>query len=42
MHNYKGQDKCLECDFLYIGDDFDNTVKTFDPETGRFLGSFVP
>ena len=42
MHNYKDQDKCLECDLLYIGDDFDNTVKTFDPETGTFLGTFVP
>src|SRR3954447_6103732 len=29
-------------DYLYIGDGFDNTVKTFDAETGRFLGSFVP
>ncbi|WP_394138816.1 YncE family protein [Cytobacillus oceanisediminis] len=28
-------------DFLYIGDGSDNTVKTFDPETGEFLGSFV-
>ncbi|WP_235676720.1 hypothetical protein [Bacillus mycoides] len=28
-------------DFLYIGDGSDNTVKTFDAETGRFLGSFV-
>ncbi|WP_397538658.1 hypothetical protein [Rummeliibacillus pycnus] len=28
-------------DFLYIGDGFDNTVKTFEAETGRFLGSFV-
>ena len=42
MHNHKDQDKCLECDLLYIGDGFDNTVKTFDPETGRFLGTFVP
>jgi DNA-binding beta-propeller fold protein YncE len=32
--------KCRN-DFLYIGDGFDNTVKTFDAETGRFLGSFV-
>ncbi len=42
MHNHKDQDKCFECDSLYIGDGFDNTVKTFDPETGRFLGTFVP
>ncbi|MGG0658650.1 hypothetical protein [Rummeliibacillus pycnus] len=28
-------------DFLYIGDASDNTVKTFDAATGRFLGSFV-
>ncbi|MDN3018910.1 hypothetical protein PH210_22310 [Paenibacillus sp. BSR1-1] len=28
-------------DYLYIGDGFDNTVKTFDAETGRFLGRFV-
>ncbi|MGX9134864.1 hypothetical protein ACWV26_10845 [Rummeliibacillus sp. JY-2-4R] len=28
-------------DFLYIGDGSDNTVKTFDAKTGRFLGSFV-
>jgi DNA-binding beta-propeller fold protein YncE len=32
----------LRNDFLYIGDGSDNTVKTFDAETGRFLGSFVP
>jgi DNA-binding beta-propeller fold protein YncE len=31
----------LRNDFLYIGDGSDNTVKTFDAETGRFLGSFV-
>jgi len=29
-------------DYLYIGDGFDNTVKTFDVESGRFLGRFVP
>ena len=29
-------------DYLYIGDGFDNTVKTFDAESGRFLGNFVP
>ncbi|WP_077212528.1 NHL repeat-containing protein [Bacillus dakarensis] len=29
-------------DYLYIGDGFDNTVKTFDAESGRFLGRFVP
>ena len=28
-------------DYLYIGDDLDNSVKTFDAKTGRFLGSFV-
>ncbi|HWI49314.1 MAG TPA: hypothetical protein VNU45_13935, partial [Rummeliibacillus sp.] len=28
-------------DYLYIGDGSDNTVKTFDANTGRFLGSFV-
>ncbi|WP_410984358.1 hypothetical protein [Bacillus cereus] len=28
-------------DYLYIGDGNDDTVKTFDAETGRFLGSFV-
>ena len=28
-------------DYLYIGDDTDNSVKTFDAKTGRFLGSFV-
>ncbi|WP_342042135.1 hypothetical protein [Bacillus sp. OTU2372] len=32
----------LRNDFLYIGDGSDNTVKTFNAETGRFLGSFVP
>ncbi|MEH7612079.1 Vgb family protein [Gottfriedia acidiceleris] len=31
----------LRNDFLYIGDGSDNTVKTFDAKTGRFLGSFV-
>ncbi|WP_129690884.1 hypothetical protein [Gottfriedia acidiceleris] len=31
----------LRNDFLYIGDGSDNTVKTFDGKTGRFLGSFV-
>jgi len=28
-------------DFLYIGDDRDNTVKRFDALTGNFLGTFV-
>lgn len=28
-------------DLLYIGDGNDNTVKTFDPVTGQFLGAFV-
>ncbi|MBT2738746.1 hypothetical protein [Bacillus sp. ISL-7] len=32
----------LRNDYLYIGDGNDNTVNTFDSETGRFLGSFVP
>lgn len=32
----------LRNDYLYIGDGYDNTVKTFDAETGRFLGRFVP
>ena len=41
MHNQKDQDRCFECDFLYIGDSFDDTVKTFDPKTGKFLGTFV-
>lgn len=31
----------LQNNFLYIGDSLDNTVKTFDAETGRFLGSFI-
>lgn len=36
MHRFEiGQD------FLYIGDGSDDTVKTFDAETGRFLGRFV-
>ncbi|NWK72309.1 hypothetical protein HWX41_25495 [Bacillus paramycoides] len=41
MHNQKDQDRCFQCDFLYIGDSFDDTVKTFDPKTGKFLGTFV-
>ncbi|MGE7903577.1 hypothetical protein ACQKNS_04165 [Peribacillus sp. NPDC094092] len=41
MHKQKNQDRSFECDFLYIGDGFDNTVKTFGSETGWFLGSFV-
>lgn len=28
-------------DLLYIGDGSDNTVKTFDPVTGQYLGAFV-
>ncbi|MFJ7509721.1 hypothetical protein ACIQW7_09705 [Peribacillus simplex] len=36
MHRLK-----IRKDFLYIGDGSDDTVKTFDAETGRFLGSFV-
>jgi DNA-binding beta-propeller fold protein YncE len=35
------QNSSLVQDFLYIGDGSDNTVKTFDPETGEFLGAFV-
>ncbi|MBU8878220.1 hypothetical protein BGM26_04335 [Bacillus sp. FJAT-29790] len=42
MENQKEEDRCFKCDFLYIGDAFDDTVKTFDPETGKFLGTFVP
>ncbi|MEH7332064.1 hypothetical protein V7161_05460 [Neobacillus drentensis] len=41
MHNQKDHDRCFECDHLYIGDATDDTVKTFDPETGKFLGTFV-
>ena len=35
MHNKKDQDRCCECDFLYIGDGFDNTVKTLRRRNGR-------
>ena len=28
-------------DYLYIGDENDETVKTFDAETGQYLGIFV-
>ena len=31
----------LGLDYLYVGDDSDNTVKRFDAITGDFLGTFA-